>query len=88
MPRICKRDERGWKIPGNGTIARIVYDVMVAEAQSGEKNSFARLAGFLGTTHESLRVMATRIRNPGARSGMRRADFTDRSLVAEAQDHS
>jgi hypothetical protein len=62
MPRLCVRDERGWLVPATGTMARTVYDVLVAAEQSGEEFDYAVLAQLLGTSPNSVYVMASRIR--------------------------
>jgi hypothetical protein len=49
-------------VPAKGTMARIVYDVLVAAEQCEEEFKAAVLARVLGTTTNSVHVMASRIR--------------------------
>ena len=49
-------------MPAKGTMARIVYDVLVAAEQCEEEFKAAALARLLGTTTNSVQVMASRIR--------------------------
>jgi hypothetical protein len=63
MPRVCVRDERGWLVPTKGTMARTVYDVLVAAEQSQEQFNSAVLARLLGTSTSSVQVTACRIRH-------------------------
>jgi len=58
MPRLCTRDERGWLVPAKGTMARIVYDVLVAAEQCEEEFKAAVLARFLGTSTNSVQATA------------------------------
>jgi hypothetical protein len=62
MPRLCVRDERGWLVPAAGTMARAVYDVLVAAEQCEEQFRCAVLAELLGTTTNSVQATAWRIR--------------------------
>ena len=62
MPRVCVRDEKGWLVPTKGTMARTVYDVLVAAEQSEEQFNYAVLAQLLGTSTSSVQVTACRIR--------------------------
>jgi hypothetical protein len=62
MPRRCIRDERGWLVPAKGTMARTVYDVLVAAEQCEEEFKAAVLAGFLGTSANTVQATAWRIR--------------------------
>jgi len=62
MPRFCVCDERGWLVPAKGTMARIVYDVLAAAEQCEEEFKAAALARVLGTSTNSVQVMASRIR--------------------------
>ena len=70
MPRLCPRDERGWVVPTEGTMARTVYDVLVAAEQCEEEFNAAILAGLLGTSTNSVQVASWRIRR-GAQSARR-----------------
>jgi hypothetical protein len=70
MPRFCARDERGWLVPTRGTMARTVYDVLVAAEQCEEEFKSAVLARLLGTTVNTVQATAWRIRR-GAKSARR-----------------
>ena len=70
MPRFCVRDERGWLVPTRDTMARTVYDVLVAAEQCEEEFKSAVLARLLGTTVNTVQATAWRIRH-GAKSARR-----------------
>ena len=62
MPRLCVRDEREWLVPAKGTMARTVYDVLVAAEQCGEEINYAFLARLLGRSTNTVQATAWRIR--------------------------
>jgi hypothetical protein len=62
VPRLCVIDERGWLVPTKGTMARTVYDVLVAAEQCEEEFNAAVLAQLLGTSTNSVQATAWRIR--------------------------
>ena len=70
MPRLCVIDERGWLVPAEGSMARTVYDVLVAAQQSGEEFNSAFLAQLLGTSANAVQATAWRVRR-GAKSSRR-----------------
>ena len=70
MPRLCVIDERGWLVPAEGTMARTVYDVLVAAEQSGEEFNSAFVAQLLGTSANAVQATAWRVRR-GAKSSRR-----------------
>lgn len=60
--QFCKRDERGWRIPQEGTLSRKIYDLLCEGLPPREIKS--RLAYKKSTS--SLRVSIWRIKNPEA----------------------
>ncbi len=70
VPRLCAIDERGWLVPAEGTMARTVYDVLVAAQQCEEEFDCSVLAELLATTTNSIQATAWRIRR-GAKSSRR-----------------
>lgn len=61
------RDFRGWAVPQKGTKSRVIYDIMVAERESGESFDVGTLVGCLGMGRNSIHTIIHRIRNPKAR---------------------
>ena len=78
MPRPRIRDERGWFVPAEGTMARTVYDVLVAAEQCEEEFNAAVLARLLGTSTNTVRVTVCKIR--GAAKSTRRSQRRAKSF--------
>ena len=77
------RDERGWLVPAEGTMARTVYDVLVAAEQSEEDFNAAVLAQSLGTSTNTVQATVWRIRRAAisARRGRRAKSFQPTPLA-------
>jgi hypothetical protein len=73
------RDERGWRVPREGTTSRRIYDLLV----QGKKG--VAIAEITGCDVDKVHVLTFKIRHPETTNATRKKNFEDARTAAKAE---